>query len=59
MSNYNPHECRMSLDVYGVFICRLESVPCALHNGDKCYMQRFDESVTAMANALKKEDVAE
>lgn len=59
MSNYNPHECGMSLCVYGVFICRLETVPCALHKGEKCYMQRSDEAVIAMANALKKEDVAE
>lgn len=59
MNQYNPNKCGTSIEVCGVFICRLENVPCALHKGEKCYMQRSDEAVTAMANSLKREEETE
>lgn len=54
MNQYNPNKCGVSIDAWGIFICRLENVPCALHKGDKCYMQRSDEAVTIIANAIKR-----
>lgn len=57
MSNYNPTECKESNKLYGIYLCRLNGgVPCALHKGEKCYMQVSDEAVARLANVFKKEE---
>ena len=60
MNKYNPTECKESNKHYGIYFCRLNGgVPCALHRGEKCYMQVSDEAVAKLANALKQEEVTE
>lgn len=57
MSKYNPIECKKSIKFYGIYLCKLNGgVPCALYEGEKCYMQVSDE---LLANMLKQEEVME
>ena len=56
MNKYNPTECKESNKLYGIYLCRLNGgVPCALHKGEKCYLQRMDDAATTIANALHRE----
>lgn len=54
MSELNPTTCKNSIDMGGVYICRLQVLPCALHQGKKCYLQAADEAVKVMAEAITK-----
>lgn len=56
MSKYHPRACEQSINMGGVYICGLQTVPCALHKGEKCYMQRTDEAVKALAGAIAERD---
>lgn len=56
MNEYNPRACKQSINMGGIYICGLQTVPCALHNGEKCYMQRTDEAVKALAGAIAEKD---
>ena len=56
MNKYHPRACKQSIKVSGIYICRLQTVPCALHRGEKCYMQRTDEAVKALAGAIAERD---
>lgn len=53
-NKYTPAECKNSALVYGTYVCRLEHAPCALHKGEKCYMQKQDESIARLVEAFKK-----
>lgn len=41
---YTPQKCCASNMIYGIYICRLQASPCALHKGEKCYMQKADDA---------------
>lgn len=43
--NYNPYECRHSINFSNTFICQLQTIPCALHKDEKCYLQQQDEAI--------------
>ena len=51
---YTPAECNNSVLVYGIYVCRLEHAPCALHKGEKCYMQKQDEAIARLAKAFEE-----
>lgn len=54
-SKYNPHGCGWSIWHTGTPICRLQTVPCALLRGEKCYMQESDEAVEAIGKIINGE----
>ena len=53
-NKYTPTECKNSVLVYGIYVCRLEHAPCALHKGERCYMQKQDESIARLAKAFEE-----
>lgn len=53
-NKYEPMWCKNSALVYGIYVCRLEHAPCALHKGEKCYMQKQDESIARLAKAFEE-----
>ena len=53
-NKYSPLKCNNSCLVYETYVCRLEHAPCALHKGEKCYMQKQDESIARLVEAFKK-----
>lgn len=56
MNEYNPRACKQSINMGEIYICGLQTIPCALHKGEKCYMQRTDEAVKALAGAIAERD---
>lgn len=48
MSMYNPHLCGESINIGGIFICKLQAIPCALHKGQQCYLEKIDRAVGEM-----------
>ena len=48
MSMYNPHLCGESINIGGIFICKLQAIPCALHKGQQCYLKKIDRAVGEM-----------
>lgn len=51
---YNPYTCGHSVSFGGIFICSLETVPCALHRNDDCYSKRFDQSVDRVIETIRE-----
>lgn len=56
MDQYNPHICNESINFSGVYICKLQTVPCALHTGEVCYKQKADEALKRIWKILAKGD---
>ena len=54
MSELIPTTCKNSIDMGGVYVCRLQALPCALHQGKRCYLQAADEAVKVMAEAIRE-----
>ena len=52
---YHPSKCGWAVTGYGVPICRLQTMPCALLRGEKCYMQESDEAVEAVGKIINTE----
>lgn len=46
---YNPYTCGHSVSFGGIFICSLETIPCALHKDDVCYSEKIDRSLSRIA----------
>ena len=59
MNKYHPRACKQSIKVSGIYICGLQTVPCTLHKGEKCYMQRTDEAVKALSGAMAEKRLEE
>ena len=60
MNKYYPQECKESIKLYGFYLCRLNGgVPCALYIDKKCYKQKSDEAVVAMAKAIMRDEETE
>lgn len=53
-TEYNPYTCGESINVHGTFICKIETIPCALHTGEVCYKQKEQEFIERMARILTK-----
>ena len=53
---YLPSVCGWAVKGYGVPICRLQTMPCALLRGEKCYMQESDEAVLVIGELFNKEE---
>lgn len=53
-NKYHPTLCKCSTLVYEIYVCRLEHAPCALYKGEKCYMQKQDESIARLAKAFEE-----
>lgn len=53
---YNPHTCEESINFSGVYICKLQTIPCALHTGEVCYKQEADEALKRIRKILAKGD---
>ena len=53
---YHPSVCGWAVKGYGVPICILQTMPCALLRGEKCYMQESDETVMVIGELLNKEE---
>lgn len=54
---YLPSGCGWAVKgYYGVPICRLQTMPCALLRGEKCYMQESDEAVEVIGKLFNKEE---
>ena len=51
-----PSVCGWAVKGYGVPICRLQTMPCALLRGEKCYMQESDEAVVVIGELFNKEE---
>lgn len=52
---YHPSVCGWAVKGYGVPICTLQTIPCALLRGEKCYMQVSDEAAEFIGTLLNKE----
>lgn len=48
----NPKKCGKSLALVGIYICRLENIPCLMVDG--CAEDRVREFVEAMSEVIKK-----
>lgn len=51
---YNPYTCGHSVSFGGIFICSLETVPCAIHKDDVCYSEKIDRSLSRIAEKIRK-----
>lgn len=51
---YNPHTCAHSVSFGGVFICSLETVPCALHKDGMCYSEKIDRAVSRISEKIRE-----
>ena len=57
MSQYNPATCRGAVEVYGIYVCRWNSgVPCALHKGEMCYMEKVNKATNELIKEMIKEE---
>jgi hypothetical protein len=58
MKQYNPALCRGAVKVYGIYLCRWNSgVPCALHKGEMCYMEKVDKATNELIkDMIEKEE---
>lgn len=57
MSQYNPAMCRGAVEVYGIYLCRWNSgVPCALHKGEMCYMEKVDKATNELIKAMREKE---
>lgn len=54
-NRYRPSVCGWAVKGYGVPICRLQTMPCALLRGEKCYMQESDEAVETIGKTIHGE----
>ena len=52
---YNPYTCGHSVSFGGIFICSLETVPCALYKEDVlCYSEKIDRSVSHVLEKIRE-----
>ena len=52
---YHPSKCGWSIPYFVTPLCRLQTMPCALLRGEKCYMQESDEAVEAIGKIINTE----
>ena len=57
MNQYNPATCHGAIEVYGIYLCRWNGgVPCALHKGEMCYIEKVDKSTNELIKAMKEKE---
>lgn len=52
---YHPSKCGWAVTSYGVPICRLETLPCAVAFGKECCMKQSDKAVEAIGKIINTE----
>ena len=52
---YHPSKCGWAVTGYGVPICRLETLPCAVAFGKECCMEQSDKAVEVIGKLLNTE----
>lgn len=52
---YHPSKCGCAEKIHGIPMCVIQTVPCALLRGEKCYMQESDEAVEAIGKIINIE----
>lgn len=55
-NGYNPSGCGWAVKGYGVPICRLETLPCAVAFGKECCMEQSDKAVEAIGKIIHGEE---
>ena len=60
MTQYNPATCHAAVKVYGIYLCRWNGgVPCALHKGEMCYIEKVDKATNELIKAMKEKEATE
>lgn len=53
---YHPSKCGCAEKIHGIPMCVIQTVPCALLSGKRCYVQECDNAVEALGKLLNKEE---